>query len=844
MRKTFTSLLSLLIMLLLVQTALLAAVKIDSDDRRAQELTYFAINGSKVFHIPDEIDTTVVKRLGWMQELGVKWDRSDWWWHVIEPKPGQFDFSFPDKVVELYKAHGIQILPILCYGRSGWEHGNAPYTEEYMRQFANFVYETVRHHEDDFTYWAIWNEPNILPFWSPEPNVEHYAQLLKLSYEAAKRADPDCKILAPVTAGFDRKFIERLYQLGGKDYFDVFDYHYYRHHPPEKDVPREIAAIRALMHRFGDDKPIWITETGVTSPVDKQPESYDRQAMLIVRNHLLCLAEGVERIFYFDLQNWYDDPEESWDSFLGLVQANDLKKPSFYAYQTMIREVDYKDFVGRYRQLGSGIEAVLIHDPVEDIYSLAVWTEEDRHARFVDIYCEPGDVRIVELYGEEQIIPLEAAEARGMKQRAIRLEVNQRPRYISPVSPEIYLAEAGINFSPGRIEISPDDSQPLRIEIHPLLREFSYRITDASIPKGFDWNPSQAVFHALADAKEAPHKLHAHIELTRGRGRNREVYQVERTLDVALIPKYKLDLRPYLEDDQLKVQALLGNRTTRTVSGPIRLEEIHPAGNRLLGEKTLAAIPAGGEGKVDFHVPIEVPRSYTQTTAWQLVFEDIESKPFRIYVAPLRNEAPQVDGNLEEWTSIPALHLNEQRQVVRGLDDWTPEQASAEVKLWATPDALYFGARVTDSAPMVNPHLPVELWKGDAFELYLGFDGPTRRGSLNKDYEFQLGLAPTSAENRPVVFQFHEDVELTGAKLVAVPQPDGYLVEVSLPLSELGEFKLKDGMLLGFDVALDDYDPSDIERPDEPAGRALMWNGTGMNWIDPSGWGMMVLKKE
>ena len=38
--------------------------------------------------------------------------------------------------------------------------------------------------------YEIWNEPNISAFWSPRPDPERYAHLLKLAYVAVKSADP------------------------------------------------------------------------------------------------------------------------------------------------------------------------------------------------------------------------------------------------------------------------------------------------------------------------------------------------------------------------------------------------------------------------------------------------------------------------------------------------------------------------------------------------------------------------------------------------------------------------------------------------------------------------------
>nr|HQH12950.1 beta-galactosidase [Candidatus Sumerlaeota bacterium] len=225
--------------------------------KEAYEKTFFGINGTKTFHIPADLETTVERRIKLMKELGVLWDRSDWWWHIIEPRQGEFDFSTPDNILKYFEERHIQIYPILCYGAAWWKERNAPLNDEEIEQFANYVSKTVERYKGSFKYWSIWNEPNILPFWAPEPNVEQYAKLLKKAYKAAKNADPDCVICAPVVAPvgqWDKKFVGRLLQLGCMDSFDVFDYHYYRNNMPEKEVPDEIADIKAFMRRYGEEK--------------------------------------------------------------------------------------------------------------------------------------------------------------------------------------------------------------------------------------------------------------------------------------------------------------------------------------------------------------------------------------------------------------------------------------------------------------------------------------------------------------------------------------------------------------------------------------------------------------
>jgi len=848
MRGKKVHLLPLLLLFLAAGRPAISAVSVDSATREAQAGTYFAINGSKVFHIPSEMDGLVAQRLEWMKELGILWDRSDWWWHVIEPEPGRFDFSLPDRIVERFEAAGVQIYPILCYGAAWFEQGKTgPTTEEERRAFAEYVYQTVSRYKEYFTYWSVWNEPNILPFWAPEPNADDYAALLKVAYQAAKRADPECKICAPVVAplqGYDRKFIERLYQLGCGDFFDVFDYHYYRNQAPEAEVPGEIASIQALMRRYGDEKPIWISETGVSSPIEQKRESYQRQAALIVRNHLLCYAAGVERIFYFDLQNWNDDPGASWDSSLGLVEAGGTRKPSFFAYQTMVKEIDYKEVLGRCRNWGDDVESVLIYDPKRNEFSLAVWLAAEEGKRRLEVVCEPGDVKIVHPYGDVEVRPLRQPALPGERTRSIGLDIDPHPRFIHSVDRETYLPEVAVRLWPEQIEAVAGERQTLRLEIDPLMQPCRCRVLDVRLPDGFEWNEKRGRLTIGEEVGKGTYLLTVEVEVTFGEGRQQRTARLEKTARVEVFPLADLTLRPYLEGEQLQIQAAINNQSSRSLSGTLELRRQAAGRTSVLHEIRAVKVKAGEKKQIEFPLARALFETQREPLSWLLKSGSLQSKPFRVYFAPLRDEAPRVDGRLDEWEGMPMLELGHAEQLTRGFEGWSPEKASARVGLWFTPEQVFVAARVFDDDPIVNEHPPNLIWRGDALELYLGFGGPARRTVLNKQYDFQLGVAPTCDLGRPIVFLFHEDRILETARVVAQPADAGYILEAAIPLSEFGAVTLEDGALLGFDVALTDFDRGDWAPEGNMPGRALMWNGTGMNWIDPSGWGMAVLGRD
>jgi len=845
--KNFTFLLILLFVIFILNGAVvIGAIKIDDPYKEAQSTTYFAINGTKVFHIPNEMNTIVAKRMEWMKELGISWDRSDWWWHVIEPKPGKFDFTIPDKVVKFFEENHIQIYPILCYGAKWWKDRTAPLKDEEFEQFANYVYETVKHYKDHFTYWSVWNEPNILPFWAPEPNADHYAKLLKLAYQSAKRADPDCKICAPAIAPlgtWDKKFVERLYQLGCKDYFDIFDYHYYRHAAPELEVPDELTDIKAIMHRYGDNKPIWISETGVSSPIKEKEKSYPRQAAYIVRNHLLCLACGVERIFYFDLQNWFDDPKASWDSYLGLVEAGDSKKPSFYAYKTMVKEVDYKKVLGRYRTPKEGLEAVLIYDQKIPEYILAVWLTKEDEKKKMEFICEAKDVKIVDPYGKEEIMPFTGSSSSPEKTRKISLEIDQNPQYIHSVDKFTYLPEAIVKFSHEKLYVNPGEKQNLRLEMPPTFEVQKIEIIEKKIPNGLKWDEKTGVLEVEKTVPSGIREISILAEFTYGDKSSLQTKRLERTAKIEVLPIVTLDLRPYLETDQLKVQATVLNQSPREFSGTIYLDEMNTTSQHL-AEKSLDTLSPNETKRIDIPLESSILKDYKEPNIWKLKFQDFESKSFKIYNAPFLNTTPTIDANLDEWKNVPKIFINQKEQITRGQEGWNTNEASGEIQFWFTPDSIFVAANITDDEPVFNKNPANLIWKGDAIEIYLGFGGPAKRTVIDKSVDFQISLAPTYEKNKPIAFLFHKDVIIEDAKVSARKTENGYILEAMIPLKTFGDVKLKDGMLLGFDAALDDLDSNDWAPAGNEPGRALAWNGTGMNWIDPSNWGMAVLQEK
>ncbi len=809
----------------------------------AADESYFGLNGTKMFHVPEQKDTTVAQRIAWMQEAGVRWDRSDLWWHVVEPRRGEFDFSRADLVLETLNAHGIEWYPILCYG-SAWYHAEhtAPLSDQDYDDFINYVRKTVNRYRGRIRYWEVWNEPNISEFWSPEPDPVAYARLLKRAYVAIKDSDPNAVVCAPAIAplgAWDRKFVERMYQCGAKDYFDVFDYHYYRNHAPEREVPLEIAEIRAVMHRYDDHKPLQISESGVSSIVAGK-----HQDALVVRNHLLCLALGVKRFYYFDLQNWFDDRPHDWASQLGLVTAAGVPKPAYHAYRTLVDQVDYTEFVGRVQHLGDNVEAVLTYDPQTEEYILAAWLTDEGGMRDLSLACVPRNITVVYPYGKEDVRSFTGNPDAGSW--LVKVRIDERPHYVRGVDPLPLLPEAGLDFSRKLTILSPGEQTALTLVPHRFLRPCEIDVVSVEADSGIEWSPTRGVLRCTDAARPGRSRIVVVVDVTHGPPERRRTQRLRREALVDVEPAVTVSIRPLVEQDQLVISTMVQNRTEREMRGALHLVETLGDHRRPVRQQPTQVLPPREQRRYTLELGDAWLADAAQPRVLHLEFGPHRSRPLRVQPAPVGGTAPTVDGDLGDWTDMPAMHIGTAEQVFHKATQWSPDNASALCYVRFAADTLYVAARVRDDDPMINNESSLELWKGDSLEIFVGICGPTERTVIKKGCEYHLGIAPIHRDGGATAFWYHRDVPIAAATVAARRLSGGYCIEAAIPLAalEIDPAVLTDHDCLSFDITLNDRDREEWAPAGVNLGRRLAWNGTGANWIDPSGYGLLVLRRE
>ncbi|HNT34224.1 MAG TPA: glycosyl hydrolase [bacterium] len=796
----------------------------------------FGINGVGAFHQRHALQGDVLRRISNLKQLGIRWDRSDFWWHVLEPREGEFDWSFSDALLDLYDQHDLQIFPILCYS-SAWARGDgfAPANELEWKQFANFTFEAVNRYKDRIRYWEIWNEPNILPFWRPQPDVEDYTRLLKEAYKAAKRADPNCIVVGMCTAGFDLKFIERAYQLGARDYFDVLSCHYYLTGEPEQAIKRDLQNLRHLMTRYGDsDKKVWITEMGVTShPNRKHGVSEQQQANLLVRNYLSNLATGlVEKIFWFCLVDWTDNPDdERWDSYLGLLRYDRSEKPSFEACRNLATWLDGAEYVGDPRLDGK------VHSWLwkkgEDLILIACTSGES-----VDLMLPTAHSSLKHhgLFGETQTID-------GLEDGNAHCTINETPACFVGIS-ESLLLRTSFRFCPDSLTLQPEETVKAQLVfLNPFREKIKARLSIES-PKGWKVRCPRSLtlapqaerrvsvtLRAPSDSIARDHTIRTTLEIQGDElseaASSSFPLPMEATLRAVVSDAVSLRLRPIIDQDQIVTTLEVASHLTNPSMCDLSMRFPWKS------EKTRKTVPAGEQIRWECRSSLAELRNM-RITEPIVAGVKIARKPhpiekrFNIAVIPLVESS--------SWSRDPEKPTVSLRQVHALTGIGSESDFTSDVWLAFSKQSLLVCARFHDCTPAQNPFDGEDIWKGDSLEIYLGFGGPEERPYFSPR-DFQMLVSPGIRGENAQIFSFPQKRKISEAQISVDLFDSGCEIKAEIPLSVFGEPGVESGQIIGLDVAAHDYSP---DR--QPEMQALMWNGTGANWLTPRDWGIGVIR--
>jgi hypothetical protein len=291
-------------------------------------------------------------------ESGARWVRIFVDWSV-------FDENDLAARLDRFERRGINTLVVVSYKPAHIAPTNAskitPPSDP--GAYGNFIEYLGKRFGSRIDAYEMWNEPDENIHFAGGPRPEAYVPLLQQGYNAVQRTDPDATVVTGGMVGNDFGFLDAIYKLGGKGYFDAVGVHTdlacesdapeFQYRDEQGRIGRYVFTgyreVAATMADHGERKPIWMTEMGWPTPGDgvkclflgkPLPGKEDapggvslaQQAEFLTRGFQCMQGDGlVSHAFWFSLQDI--SRSTTHEDRFGLIDAGGAPKPSFAALQ-------------------------------------------------------------------------------------------------------------------------------------------------------------------------------------------------------------------------------------------------------------------------------------------------------------------------------------------------------------------------------------------------------------------------------------------------------------------------------------------------------------------------------
>lgn len=275
-----------------------------------------------------------------LEAAGVRWLRCFAMWNGLEKEQGVWTWEKNDAMqadIRAHKMHAIGYLGFLAK----WASVNGDVRELPMKDikfWSNYVTQVVSRYHKDIKYWEVWNEFNG-GFGKSKDKPKDYADLTRTAYDAAKKVDPTAMI-GISCANFDLNFFDRTIRAGAADHFDYVCVHPYENlgaamNGGEPGFLAMAGNIRQMLaaNKQRMDMPLWITEIGRVT--DGSPVSEALQAEALVKTYILSIAQGFDRIFWFEAMGPAIYGKKKNESH-GIIKPNLTPLPAYDALKMMI----------------------------------------------------------------------------------------------------------------------------------------------------------------------------------------------------------------------------------------------------------------------------------------------------------------------------------------------------------------------------------------------------------------------------------------------------------------------------------------------------------------------------
>ena len=471
-----------------------------------------------------------------MAKAGVHWIRP-WlaWentWNNQEPEQGKWDTRALDSALRRMDAYG-QRYQLILFGTPSWMSAGGGFGAPAQGQvdaWSAYVERLVSQYRGRIRCYEVWNEPDLM--WPEETRAsgEHYVAVLKATYAAAKRADPECVVLGLSAAGWE-DWMAKVAGLGAGDYYDIATLHCYS---PPSGFAATVERRRAILERGGGSRrPIWVNELGSTA-YDFSP-AYSRQFACSERAQASGLAalyaeamslDPAMKAYWFCTYDPRDAAHESqWtgDAGIGVLYLGFLPKLSYAALAATAHQIDGRRCLGR-ADISRDLHQVSFDGPVA-----VVWHDQPAGAGRVAataLGCLPDEpVTVKDIY--TNVVASGCATD-------VELDLSQGTLFVEGSSQMAAIArcEAAFGLSPSELCVAPGGSATLKLKAPSGLR--AAVVPSAGLPVSASVIPRGIRVSAPAGAERASGSVSVSLTFPAGRFGLAQPYEAARRAFVTI----------------------------------------------------------------------------------------------------------------------------------------------------------------------------------------------------------------------------------------------------------------------------------------------------------------------
>lgn len=279
------------------------------------------------------------KEFRMLKTLGINNVRVDFRWSIIrntlDQKIEKYDHL--DLVMKKARQYDINILPILGYTLND---GTKPWVEK--TAWASYLRSIHRRYGDLIHNWELWNEQNL-----QQVSPIDYCQLAVQTKTQLGLLNPGDKLLFGGLGGIDIDYLNSLVKQDSNVFsnFHIMNLHYYVHDGgPEWLIEQVFPKLQKFMSDTNiSDMSVWMTETGNSTynlkrgwPKRDYACSEEEQAEWLARDILICLAAGMDKVYYYQLRA-YEKDSVGGENHFGLLHKDLDPKPALAAYKQLIK---------------------------------------------------------------------------------------------------------------------------------------------------------------------------------------------------------------------------------------------------------------------------------------------------------------------------------------------------------------------------------------------------------------------------------------------------------------------------------------------------------------------------